>query len=151
MKLKWFMRKEMNKMFELKKDVTFDSLDEESQKLLSILGFESGDNLSQMAEDLLKKKGVSLNEYLTGEKDPINQKESEIKWSKAYECIDKVSKQLSNKMVFNSKRNNKKKKYSEMIFIFNQPKDSKNINEDHQTFVYDRNNNGDSSNVGYNA
>ena len=54
-------------MFELKKDVTFDSLDEESQKLLSILGFESGDNLSQMAEDLLKKKGVSLNEYLTGE------------------------------------------------------------------------------------
>lgn len=60
-------------MFELKKDVTFDSLDEESQKLLSILGFESGDNLSQMAEDLLKKKGVSLNEYLTGEKDPINQ------------------------------------------------------------------------------
>ena len=65
----------MNKMFELKKDVTFDSLDGESQKLLSILGFESGDNLSQMAEDLLKKKGVSLNEYLTGEKDPINQKE----------------------------------------------------------------------------
>jgi hypothetical protein len=54
-------------------------------------------------------------------------------------------------MVFNSKRNNKEKKYSEMIFIFNQPKDSKNINEDHQTFVYDRNNNGDSSNVGYNA
>lgn len=63
-------KKKMNKMFELKKDVTFDSLDEESQKLLSILGFESGDNLSQMAEDLLKKKGVSLNEYLTGEKDP---------------------------------------------------------------------------------
>ena len=66
-------KKKMNKMFELKKDVTFDSLDEESQKLLSILGFESGDNLSQMAEDLLKKKCVSLNEYLTGEKDPINQ------------------------------------------------------------------------------
>ena len=64
-------------MFELKKDVTFDSLDDKSQKLLSILGFESGDNLSQMAEDLLKKKGVSLNEYLTGEKDLINQKESE--------------------------------------------------------------------------
>jgi hypothetical protein len=64
-------------MFELKKDVTFDNLDEESQKLLSILGFESGDNLSQMAEDLLKKKGVSLNEYLTCEKYPINQKESE--------------------------------------------------------------------------
>ena len=52
-------KKKMNKMFELKKDVTFDSLDEESQKLLSILGFESGDNLSQMAEDLLKKM-VSL-------------------------------------------------------------------------------------------
>ncbi len=52
----------------LKKNVTFDSLDEESQKLLSILGFESGDNLSEMAENLLKKKGMTLDEYLKGER-----------------------------------------------------------------------------------
>ena len=58
----------MEKKFELKKNVTFDSLDEESQKLLSILGFESGDNLSEMAENLLKKKGMTLDEYLKGER-----------------------------------------------------------------------------------
>ncbi len=58
----------MEKKFELKKNVTFDSLDEESQKLLSILGFESGDNLSEMAENLLKKKGITLDEYLKGER-----------------------------------------------------------------------------------
>lgn len=53
-------------MFELKKDVKYDDLDEEAQKLLSVLGFEPGDNLSQMAEDLLKEKGMTLDEYLTG-------------------------------------------------------------------------------------
>ena len=58
----------MEKKFELKKNVTFDSLDEESQKLLSILGFESGDNLSEMAENLLKEKGMTLDEYLKGER-----------------------------------------------------------------------------------
>ena len=58
----------MEKKFELKKNVTFDSLDEESQKLLSILGFESGDNLSEMAENLMKKKGMTLDEYLKGER-----------------------------------------------------------------------------------
>ena len=64
------MTKESKKeaVFELKKNVTFDSLDEESQKLLSILVFESGDNLSEMAEILLKKKGMTLDEYLKGER-----------------------------------------------------------------------------------
>lgn len=63
------MTKENQKeiVFELKKNVTFDSLDEESQKLLSILGFESGDNLSEMAKNLLKEKGMTLDEYLKGE------------------------------------------------------------------------------------
>ena len=56
-------------MFKLKKNVKYDDLDEETQKLLSILGFEPGDNLSQMAEGLLKEKGITLNEYLTGEKE----------------------------------------------------------------------------------
>lgn len=53
-------------MFKLKKDVKYDDLDEETQKLLSVLGFEAGDNLSQMAENLLKEKGMTLDEYLTG-------------------------------------------------------------------------------------
>lgn len=56
-------------MFELKKNVKYDDLDKETQKLLSVLGFEPGDNLSQMAENLLKEKGMTLNEYLTGEKE----------------------------------------------------------------------------------
>lgn len=56
-------------MFKLKKNVKYDDLDEETQKLLSVLGFEPGDNLSQMAEGLLKEKGITLNEYLTGEKE----------------------------------------------------------------------------------
>ena len=30
--------------------------------------FESGDNLSEMAENLLKKKGMTLDEYLKGER-----------------------------------------------------------------------------------
>lgn len=69
MRKKKAMTKENQKetVFEFKKNVTFDSLDEESQKLLSILGFESGDNLSEMAENLLKKKGMTLDEYLKGE------------------------------------------------------------------------------------
>ena len=64
------MTKESKKetVFELKKSVTFDSLDEESQKLLSILGFEPGDNLSEMAENLPKKKGMALDEYLLSNK-----------------------------------------------------------------------------------
>lgn len=53
-------------MFKLKKNVKYDDLDEETQKLLSVLGFEPGDNLSQMAESLLKEKGMTLDEYLTG-------------------------------------------------------------------------------------
>lgn len=69
MQKKKAMTKENQKeiVFELKKNVTFDSLDEESQKLLSILGFESGDNLSEMAKNLLKKKSMTLDEYLKGE------------------------------------------------------------------------------------
>lgn len=68
MRKKKAMTKESQKetVFELKKDVTFDSLDEESQKLLSILGFEPGDDLSEMAENLLKEKGMTLDEYLKG-------------------------------------------------------------------------------------
>ena len=60
------VRKDLDGEVHLKKNVTFDSLDKESQKLLSILGFESGDNLSEMAENLLKKKGMTLDEYLKG-------------------------------------------------------------------------------------
>lgn len=68
MQEKKVMTKESQKetVFELKKNVTFDSLDEESQKLLSILGFEPGDDLSEMAENLLKEKGMTLDEYLKG-------------------------------------------------------------------------------------
>lgn len=51
-------------MFDIAKNIVFDELDKDTQESLKILGFKEGDNLSEIFQDFLDKREVTLDEYL---------------------------------------------------------------------------------------
>lgn len=52
-------------MYSIRKGIVFDNLDVNLQESLRNLGFKEGDNISEIFQDFLDKRHISLDEYIS--------------------------------------------------------------------------------------
>ena len=51
-------------MYSIRKNVTFEKLPVELKESFELLGFKKGDNISEMFQNYLDEKNISLDEYI---------------------------------------------------------------------------------------
>lgn len=95
-------------MFDIAKNIVFDELDKDTQESLKILGFKEGDNLSEIFQDFLDKREVTLDEYLEinfkkmqgGKMNEFNtDKQKSIPMIKLYLPIEDFNKYIKDRLI----------------------------------------------------